>query len=520
VNIYNCHFYRNIHSLYCDAQYVWNVDFSHNTVEMEIQDSVYSYYGRQWTISDNRIYDCGNWTRNTYGGIVINGTLGGLVPMTWVVEGNTIQNHWEVNCMNYSVWLTGTMDHMIVSGNSLVNATHGTGIKTTGLVWSNTIVLSPNEGFNSGYAADVSEASYIIYTDSTTVYAKNGTTGLIDFASTNASYVFNTIVGLGKTSVKKGSYSITSPIVITTTGTDIEFEYGSVLTANLDGYLFHIGDGSTLIADVKICGATIWGTSTTNGLFLLNYVKNSELSDMRMSYLSEVGSYAINSTNAWENLVDHCFIYNSQNGIWVGATGYMSIVDTYINAWDYGSHGTTVNYELNLNSGTATCARCTFEGDVAKTIGVYIGWPGGDNFVDCGWEGGTHLLEINVTTTGLLYYSSLSGGVCDVTRITIPAANRPYFSWDGGHFRQNGVQASCVNGTAIAHGLGVTPTTVTISIQGTQYMNSTCWLLTPTVITMNSTYFVISMIVFNAGTISAVGAVDARTIMWDCWYKP
>ena len=83
-----------------------------------------------------------------------------------------------------------------------------------------------------------------------------------------------------------------------------------------------------------------------------------------------------------------------------------------------------------------------------------------------------------------------------------------------------GSAASCVNGTVIAHGLAGTPTTITLAFVGQPYINSTCWLLTPTIIASNSTTFTLAMNISNAGTIMAVAAPDAGTIMWNCVYKP
>jgi hypothetical protein len=147
VNIYNCHFYDNVHSLYCDTPYVWNVDFSSNTVDRDRNDTIYSYYGRQWTIENNKIYDSGNITRNTYGGIVVNGTAGAYAPSTWIISGNLIENHWTPNCMNYSIWILGSITHMVISANTLVSATQGTGIKMVGLIDDPSIRTFGNEGF-------------------------------------------------------------------------------------------------------------------------------------------------------------------------------------------------------------------------------------------------------------------------------------------------------------------------------------------------------------------------------------
>jgi hypothetical protein len=84
-----------------------------------------------------------------------------------------------------------------------------------------------------------------------------------------------------------------------------------------------------------------------------------------------------------------------------------------------------------------------------------------------------------------------------------------------------GYQASCVNGTAIAHGLAGTPTSMTITMQGTNpYLNATAWYFVPTVLTVNATHFTISFCMNIGGTYTPVGTYDAKTIYWIAVYKP
>ncbi len=52
-----------------------------------------------------------------------------------------------------------------------------------------------------------------------------------------------------------------------------------------------------------------------------------------------------------------------------------------------------------------------------------------------------------------------------------------------------GLASDCVNGSWIAHGLGVTPTYVSPSILSGGYINNTCSYSTPTIIAKNSTHF-------------------------------
>ena len=83
-----------------------------------------------------------------------------------------------------------------------------------------------------------------------------------------------------------------------------------------------------------------------------------------------------------------------------------------------------------------------------------------------------------------------------------------------------GSQASCINGTWIKHNLGVAPNVTFVKLTGTVYINSTAFLLEPTILTasINTTHFQIDFCINNAGTITPVAAADARTLYWFALY--
>ena len=82
-----------------------------------------------------------------------------------------------------------------------------------------------------------------------------------------------------------------------------------------------------------------------------------------------------------------------------------------------------------------------------------------------------------------------------------------------------GNQTSCINGTWIKHNLGVTPNVTFAKIAGSAYINSTAFLIEPTILTMNTTYFQRDFCINNAGTITPVAAADARTLYWYALYQ-
>jgi peptidoglycan/xylan/chitin deacetylase (PgdA/CDA1 family) len=87
--------------------------------------------------------------------------------------------------------------------------------------------------------------------------------------------------------------------------------------------------------------------------------------------------------------------------------------------------------------------------------------------------------------------------------------------------RNSGIATSCVNGTWIAHGLCGTPNgQETLIIMNNTFINSTCYIMQPSIIAQNSTMFQISLLINNAGTITSVVASDSQTISWYVECKP
>jgi hypothetical protein len=82
-----------------------------------------------------------------------------------------------------------------------------------------------------------------------------------------------------------------------------------------------------------------------------------------------------------------------------------------------------------------------------------------------------------------------------------------------------GNQTSCINGTWIKHNIGFSPNVTFAKIAGSAYINSTAFLIEPTILTMNTTHFQIDFCINNAGTITPVAAADARTLYWYALYQ-
>jgi hypothetical protein len=90
-----------------------------------------------------------------------------------------------------------------------------------------TITIEPNS-FQT-------ETSYIIFTDGTTIKARNGKTGAIDYSGTDASTVIQSAINAlgstgGKIFIKRGSYTLSAPLSVSLGSNDVIIEGESATT--------------------------------------------------------------------------------------------------------------------------------------------------------------------------------------------------------------------------------------------------------------------------------------------------
>jgi len=79
----------------------------------------------------------------------------------------------------------------------------------------NTAIIFVSRNDANQFAQNNSTYDYVIFLDGTTVKARNGTTGNIDYASTDASYVINAAIAQGSNIyIKQGTYTLSSDIVV------------------------------------------------------------------------------------------------------------------------------------------------------------------------------------------------------------------------------------------------------------------------------------------------------------------
>jgi hypothetical protein len=661
IKISECHFYDNLNSIYCDAQYVWHVTLTDNTVQSERNACInITSGGRQWIVTDNHIFDCGIGANGTMAAIMVNGT-GTLYPDSWLIENNIIANHFTSApvALNNSVWLTGTVRNFAIQNNYFYVASEGVRLSGLSLTLDPQLIIKGNVGnpsvtttsWNMGFGAEPYPATYLIYSSGSYYYMKNGTTGTIDYFSTDAPSVINSAIGnlSGSMTVTqkitfKGTFSIGTTILLNKPFTYLDCtEATFILTANTVLLDVH-STVSPYNLNCTIDGGHFIGRAAGSSVAIrFFYAMNCTLRNANIeqfvgtqSVLCGQDTGHISILNCWihdngvaapciqfsvnseYNMVANCRLGNSGDGVLVDSTaGHHIITGCEFYGWTFsgsGHHGIYLDgaapalqgQEGNIisncifhdwtmgaaifiktdhnivsgchfysatGSGTAisiysegTGARanynqitgCTFDnigynaqycilignsGATDNTVGNHISgctfsntkggfeiqgtassWTNdtvieNNNFLNCSYYGivfdnayiGRTIIQNNV-------FKNCTTPVKDPT-----TAINTLVRWNIGYITEaSGNTASCINGTVIPHRMIVAPVVITLAMSGQPYMNSTCWILTPTILAQNATHFVIALLVFNAGTITPVAAVNARTIYWQCqtWNFP
>ncbi len=255
--------------------------------------------------------------------------------------------------------------------------------------------------------SNVDTASYIIFKDGNTVYAKNGTTGEIEFQGDNATAVINSTMSnliSGGDIVIKDSL-IVDEIVLGNNITLI-FENGTILTrktnATAGKHILKINGKN----DVKIINAVIDGNAANNSDNISDCISivNSNRVHIYNAILynaTEDGIYIGRTTTPSSNIfIKSCIIYsNNRNGISVtsGFKIFIDNVETYSNIL----HG--VDIESNLTSDTIDLI-------FIKNLITHNNANSGINILNHDYT-----IQGNVTIDGIRSYRNIVNGISIAT---------------------------------------------------------------------------------------------------------
>ena len=242
------------------------VDISHTTIR-EVNDGIVITQ-----LKHSNIHDCYIRDVNDYA-IEITGHVD--YPTEYInIHDNVI---W--NCAN-GIRINDEYCRYVKISHNILNNISGTVLSDAG---TNTII-EDNIGYISPQDTEFT-ASYVIFTDGSTYYAQNGTSGLIDFSGTNASWVIQSAIDAlpssgGEVFIKEGEYTIPYPITLKSyvviegvyrlttlklannancyifqkTTTDDKIEYTTIKNLILDGnYNSNTGGGGIYLYNPEYC---------------------------------------------------------------------------------------------------------------------------------------------------------------------------------------------------------------------------------------------------------------------------
>jgi hypothetical protein len=258
--------------------------------------------------------------------------------------------------------------------------------------------------------------SYTVWNEGSYYFAKDAYGKQPSWSGiTNASQVVTNCIHEGVSIFfSEGTFAFTDPIRVTVDG--VHFQGTGIYTTTLifksgasGGYLFEIGDGITKRIETTIRDFYITASSSyldSDGLILLNNTGGIEIEHCRIQCFSVKDKFAIvleKSSNAY---IDKCTICNVQNGInlmYRDSGSSLYLTDSYIDAFDYGARGATVNFGISIESSCRLeCDKVIFETN--PTTGYAVYFDGLDNqygwFYDCKWEHGQNLYALYLNETG------------------------------------------------------------------------------------------------------------------------
>jgi len=190
-------------------------------------------------------------------------------------------------------------------------------------------------------------ASYIIFTDGSTVYAKNGTTGEIEFSGADAATVIQQAIDAlsgsgGKIFIKKANYLLTSGLTLPSS---LPPPYEACLIIESDGAIFSVHSSVTTDVIKLICTDKRNYSLLLRGFHIYPASKDPSYYGIRIENILNL--YIDHVTLGWEGLKlvncdivylsDLYIVDTSNEGVYLDDCGYVFFSDTFLdNVGGYG----------------------------------------------------------------------------------------------------------------------------------------------------------------------------------------
>lgn len=490
-----------------------------------VSGSLYSFMdyrtGEFWYGSENRT------------DLIVNPTS----TASYIVESDGT-NTWMTNCS------TGQRDWTSTNSSAVINSALGN--LTSGRTWSETVYLKGNFTIN----APIQVPSYVDL-------AINGKITLADGSDCNMIENADRVGGNSEMVIRGVEWAVLDGNQAEqTTGNGIDIFNNNVLVS-----------GSTIrIEDLRVLNWKVDGVvvdlNAGNGFYIRHVYS-----------FFEVGSgarYAFRLFGSDSFLMD-CAAQSYSENLYLGKAGAYC-ADLFVSNCYFGGASNEIQVRI-VGVSRARFEFCTFDNCYERMIYIdyaydnpiayskyidFIGcfihtqwdatYPSADNTFDAvvitgnshhikfigGYIGQKlpHLASTNKWRYGIYEavgtdYTSVRGVTfdCNTTWGTAPVylvgSNSKVFGCQGFVTENSGTSSNSVNGTLVTHGLAGTPDVVTLTISGSNYINSTCFLIQPSVIATNSTHFQVGFYFYmNTTAIYPVTTVEQRDVYWSSEYKP
>ncbi len=238
-----------------------------------------------------------------------------------------------------------------------------TGIAGAVSEYGNNVIIS---GYFSGDGSNITGIkipySYVIYIDGTNYYAKNGSTGVVDYSGTNASLVIQQALDnapKGKLFFKRGVYLLDVPIILPDDQDDgglvgEAYGYSTILTANSPmSSIIHTTGLTNSPARYIIEDLGFNGNSVATNDIVLDYSPGGSV-QLRLNrlYITNSVETAIKLNNVEDTILENSIIANG--GLyWYAPNGNVIIHDTYIGG------NTEVSHQINISAQQCNFDRAT-----------------------------------------------------------------------------------------------------------------------------------------------------------------
>lgn len=287
----------------------------------------------------------------------------------------------------------------------------------------NTVLIFVSRSQVDQFAQNNSTYDYVIFMDGTTVKARNGTTGAIDYASNDASYVINSAITQGNNIyIKQGTYTLTSDIVMYNKKNAQIVSDGAIINAT--GHRIavkgdtYVDSQCNLLSSMDVINGTVWIENSFKTTITDMTLENSRVALELASNDSWSEGTTIESTHFLK--CTQSIVFSAPTGVnGTGSYANTEIDRCYFNLID-NSVGVTVEDGAQFSNGLMQNVRMwlgengehqnqtgiLMRGTMSQTMLTSVGF---ESFIQNGTQP-EQIYAINIDTTNINYSAPILAG--------------------------------------------------------------------------------------------------------------